>query len=176
MLVCGEDLGMIPSCVPSAMKSLSILTLEIQRMPKDPSLQFGDTRRYPYLSVCTTGTHDTSTLRGWWEEDRETTCSYYRNVLNGGGDVPLFCEPWVCRNIIENHLKSESMLAIFPLQDWISVFPSLRRENPFIERINIPSNPKHYWRYRMHLTAESLVKNQDFVSEVRRMVEESNRL
>ncbi|PKP38088.1 MAG: 4-alpha-glucanotransferase [Bacteroidetes bacterium HGW-Bacteroidetes-14] len=176
MLVCGEDLGMIPSCVPSAMKSLSILTLEIQRMPKDPSLEFGDTRRYPYLSVCTTGTHDTSTLRGWWEENRDTTSSYYRKILNGSGDVPLFCEPWICRTIIENHLKSESMLAIFPLQDWISVFPALRRENPSSERINVPSNPKHYWRYRMHLTAESLISDTEFVGEVRKMVEESNRL
>lgn len=176
MLVCGEDLGMIPSCVPSAMKSLSILTLEIQRMPKDPSQEFGHTQSYPYLSVCTTGTHDTSTLRGWWEEDRNTTNSYYRNVLNGYGDAPLFCEPWICRNILENHLKSESMLAIFPLQDWISVFPALRRENPTCERINIPSNPKHYWRYRMHLTAENLISDSDFVGEIRKMVEESNRL
>ena len=37
MLVCGEDLGMIPGCVAWVMNDLRILSLEIQRMPKDPT-------------------------------------------------------------------------------------------------------------------------------------------
>ena len=69
MLVCGEDLGMIPHCVPEVMERLQILSLEIQRMPKESWREFGDTWAYPYRSVCTTSTHDMSGIRVWWEED-----------------------------------------------------------------------------------------------------------
>ena len=69
MLVCGEDLGMVPDCVPWVMEQLQILSLEIQRMPKNPQHEFGHVWEYPYRSVCTISTHDMATLRGWWEED-----------------------------------------------------------------------------------------------------------
>ncbi|MEZ7954172.1 MAG: 4-alpha-glucanotransferase, partial [Bacteroidales bacterium] len=175
MLVCGEDLGMIPSCVPTAMKSLSILSLEIERMPKDPKSRFGNTSEYPYLSVCTTGTHDTSTLRGWWEENPMATQEYYNNILHENGKSPIFCESWICIKIIKNHLHSPSMLTILPLQDWLSIFPELRKENPNSERINIPSNPKHYWRYRMHLNIEEMSSNDNLISALKTLISESGR-
>ncbi len=175
MLVCGEDLGMIPACVPSAMDRLKITSLEIQRMPKDPKDKFGYTTRYPYLSVCTTGTHDTSTLRGWWEEDRQTSQEYYNNVLNIHGEAPYFCEPWLCQRIIEDHLNSPSMLTVLPLQDWFAIFDNLRREDPNIERINIPANPKHYWRYRMHISIEELISNSEFTKKIKDLIIRSGR-
>lgn len=175
MLVCGEDLGMIPSCVPAVMNKLSIMTLEIQRMPKNPKDRFGHPRNYPYLSVCTTGTHDTSTLRGWWEEDYDQSKHYYKEMLGYDGEPPVYCEPWLCSKIVDEHLKSPSMLVILPLQDWLSMFPDLRRENPNNERINIPSNPKHYWKYRMHLNIEELIVNQNFSNTVKNMIENSGR-
>lgn len=175
MLVCGEDLGMIPSCVPPVMKALSILTLEIQRMPKDPEERFADTNRYPYLSVCTTGTHDTSTLRSWWEENYESSREYYRTMLHEHGDAPYFCEPWLCKKIVQKHLDSPSMLSILPLQDWISIDGAVRRENPHEERINIPSNPKHYWRYRMHIDIDELMDNHELTEEIKEMIKQSGR-
>jgi 4-alpha-glucanotransferase len=175
MLVCGEDLGMIPACVPAVMEKLKISTLEIERMPKDPSRSFGDPAQYPYLSVCTTGTHDTSTLRGWWEENREVTQSYYNSRLMMEGDAPQYCESWISKKIIESHLKSPSMLAILPLQDWLSMFENLRYQNPHEERINYPANPKHYWRYRMHLTLEKLLSDESFKSALEKMVKSSGR-
>jgi len=175
MLVCGEDLGMIPSCVPSVMNALSIITLEIQRMPKNQGKQFADTSKYPYLSVCTTGTHDTSTLRSWWEENYDSSKRYFKEVLGEVGITPVNCEPWLCRKIIEKHLNSPSMLAIFPLQDWLSVSGRIRRSNPVDERINVPSNPSHYWRYRMHLTLESLLENEELIKDVRKMIISSGR-
>ena len=81
MLVCGEDLGMIPDCVSSVMNDLRILSLEIQRMPKNPMHEFGYLNEYPYRSVCTISTHDMSTLRGWWEEDYLQTQRYYNTML-----------------------------------------------------------------------------------------------
>ena len=162
MLVCGEDLGMIPACVASVMEELQILSLEIQSMPKDPEVEFGQTERYPYHSVCTTSTHDTDGIRAWWENDRGQAQRYYANVLHCGGAAPYFAEPWVCDRIITMHLESPSILAILPLQDILSIDGTLRRENPADERINIPANSRHYWRYRMHLTIEKLLSCQDF--------------
>ena len=175
MLACGEDLGMIPDCVPETMRMLQILSLEIQRMPKSPAETFADPARYPYLSVCTTSTHDMNPLRAWWEEDRTVTARFYREVLHGEGDVPWFCEPWICRRIIEMHLASPSMFTILPLQDWLSMDGSLRFRMPDKERINIPAIPRYYWRYRMHLTLERLIGEEDFNTTLRDMIAVSGR-
>lgn len=156
MLVCGEDLGMIPDSVPDVMHWLQILSLEIQRMPKDPKVMFGNTYHYPYTSVCTTSSHDMSTIRGWWEEDRAKTQQFYNHVLHREGAAPYYCEPWICEQVVDMHLASPSMLCILPMQDWLSIDGGLRRVQPEEERINVPANPNHYWRYRMHLTLDEL--------------------
>ena len=81
MLICGEDLGMVPHCVPDVMKQLGILSLEIQRMPKETTREFFHPNDAPYLSVVTPSTHDMSTIRGWWEEDRDRTQRFFNNIL-----------------------------------------------------------------------------------------------
>ena len=175
MLVCGEDLGMIPDCVPSVMAGEQILSLEIQRMPKDPKVEFGSTYDYPYLSICTTGTHDMNPLRAWWEEDRGVTQRFYNHVLGAWGEAPYFCEPWICEQVVSMHLKSPAMLTVLPLQDWIAMDGNLRRENPHDERINVPANSRHYWRYRMHLTLEELLQSDDLNNMIRHKIAESGR-
>ena len=176
MLSCGEDLGMIPGCVPSVMEDLNILSLEIQRMPKDPADLFARPDSYPYWCVCATGTHDTSPLRAWWEEDRELTQKYYNQILGCEGDAPYFCEPWVADLIVAQHMKSPAMLAILPLQDYLATDGDIRYQgNPADERINIPAIPRHYWRYRMHCTLESLIANDKFNRHIRTLVEAAAR-
>lgn len=175
MLACGEDLGMIPDCVPAVMNQLKILSLEIQRMPKDPKTEFGDTWHYPYFSVCTTSTHDMPGIRGWWEENHGVSQNFFNHVLHEYGEAPYFAEPWICDKIVELQLKSPSMLCILPLQDWLSIDGGLRRRNPAEEQINVPANPRHYWRYRMHLTVEQLKNESAFNSCVTRMIAESDR-
>lgn len=175
MLACAEDLGMIPGCVPPALSALEILTLEIQRMPKDPTTQFGNTWSYPYYSVCTTSTHDMGGIRLWWEEDRANTADFYHNVLHRGGEVPYYAEPWICREILEMHVQSPSMLCIIPLADWMSMDGDLRRGNPADEVINVPANPRHYWRYRMHISLDDLSRRDGFNHELRQMIRNSGR-
>lgn len=170
MLTCGEDLGMIPDSVPETMRELQILSLEIQRMPKTPGELFADPAHYPYFSVCTTSTHDMNPLRAWWEEDRGLTERFCREVLGIQGDIPWFCEPWVCRRILDMHLASPSMLAVLPLQDWLSVDGELRYENPSKERINVPAIPRYYWRYRMHIPLEELLHKDAFNNSLRDMI------
>ena len=176
MMVCGEDLGMIPSCVAPVMKELGILSLEIQRMPKAPGEEFGRPERYSYNSVCSTGTHDTSTLRAWWEEDRESIQTYYNNVLGCEGEAPWFCDAWIASLIISAHLASPAMLAIFPLQDWLAMDDFARYGGtPADERINVPASSRHYWRFRMHCTLEKLVENEKMNARIRTMVYSSGR-
>ncbi len=175
MLICGEDLGMVPECVPDVMKQLGILSLEIQRMPKDPKREFFHPADAPYLSVITPSTHDMSTIRGWWEEDREKTQRFFNRELGQWGDAPWFCEPWINKAIVIQHLYSPAMWSIFQLQDLLGMSESIRRENPHDERINIPANPKNYWKYRMHMTLEELIHEKDFNDEFKGYIHSSGR-
>ena len=175
MLVCGEDLGMVPDCVPWVMDQLQILSLEIQRMPKNPEHDFGHVWEYPYRSVCTISTHDMSTLRGWWEEDYEQTCRYYNRVLGHWGEVPVSAPGWLCEEIVRRHLECPSLLCILSFQDWLSMDEEIRNPDVNGERINIPANPRHYWRYRMHLTLEELVKSKKFNEKMKEMIDQTGR-
>jgi len=162
MLVCGEDLGLVPACVPDVMQQLGILSLEIQRMPKDPQTEFFHPANAPYMSVVTPSTHDMSTIRGWWEEDPAKTQRFYNTIMGQYGASPFYCEPWINQEILVQHLYSPAMWCIFQIQDILGMSGALRRENPNEERINLPANPKHYWRYRMHLSLEELMKEDAF--------------
>ena len=175
MLVCGEDLGMVPDCVPWVMEQLQILSLEIQRMPKNPAHEFGHLEEYPLRSVCTISTHDMATLRGWWEEDPELTANYYNKVLNQWGEVPAAAPGWICEDIIRQHLQCPSLLCILSFQDWLSMDEELRYPDVDAERINVPANPRHYWRYRMHLTLEALMKKKAFNKKLTEMIDETGR-
>jgi 4-alpha-glucanotransferase len=156
MLVCAEDLGMVPDCVPWVINELRILSLEIQSMPKDPHVRFGHLSRNPYRSVCTFSTHDMATLRQWWDENYERTQDYYNSMLYRGGAAMHPLPGWLARDIVSRQLTSPSMLCILSLQDWLAIDEELRLPDANAERINIPANPKHYWRYRMHINIESL--------------------
>lgn len=176
MLVCGEDLGLVPGCVPDVMRQLGILSLEIQRMPKDPNKDFFHPADAPYLSVVTPSTHDMSTIRGWWEEDREKIQRFYNHELGQWGEAPYFCEAWINKAIVLQHLHSPAMWSIFQIQDLLGIDENIRRENPHDERINIPADPKNYWRYRMHIDLEDLIGNKAFNEELKSQIEAAGRL
>ncbi len=175
MLVCGEDLGMVPHCVSDVMQQLGILSLEIQRMPKDPKKEFFHPNDAPYMSVIMPSTHDMSTIRGWWEDNRERTQHFYNHVLGQWGDAPQYCEAWINRSVVMQHLYSPAMWSIFQLQDILGMSETLRRENPHEERINNPANPKNYWQYRMHISLEELIKQKEFNEELKGYVTHSGR-
>lgn len=175
MLVCGEDLGMVPHCVPEVMQQLGILSLEIQRMPKDPQKEFFHPDDAPYLSVITPSTHDMSTIRGWWEENPERTQRFYNTILAQHGDAPESCESWINRAIVLQHLYSPAMWSIFQLQDILGMNDKLKRKDPKEERINNPANPNNYWQYRMHVLLEDLLLEKEFNEELKGYVENSGR-
>ena len=174
MMACGEDLGMIPSCVPQVMREQQILSLEIERMPKEYGVRYGDVLRLPYLSVCTTSTHDMSPLRLWWRDEAQQQY-YYGTILGLDGEAPKEATVELCEKIVERHLLSPSLLTILPLQDWLSVSEELRSEDIERERINVPAVARHYWRYRMHLTLEELLAAEEFTAKVALLISEAKR-
>ena len=175
MLVCAEDLGMVPDCVPWVINELKILSLEIQSMPKDNKLKFGHLQSNPYRSVSTISTHDMSTLRQWWDEDWQLTQEYYNEVMWKSGPAPHPLPGWLARDIVAQHLYSPSMLCLLSLQDWLSIDEDLRLPDANAERINVPANPRHYWRYRMHMTIEDLMENSEFNAKVKQLIAQSYR-
>lgn len=175
MLVCGEDLGMVPPCVPEVMDELGILGLEIERMPKVAGKEFFHPNDASYLSVVTPSTHDMSIIRGWWEENRAQTQRFYNYMLGQYGEAPATCEAWINKRIILQHLYSPAMWSIFQLADLLGMDEKLRSENPKDDRINVPSNPDNYWHYRMNWDLETLLKEDEFNKELKKNIEESGR-
>lgn len=175
MLICGEDLGLVPNCVPDIMQQLGLLSLEIQRMPKGDQGEFFHPANAPYLSVVTPSTHDMSTIRGWWEEDRERTQRFFNTQLGQWGNAPKYCEPWINKSIIDQHLHSPAMWSIFQLQDILGSDANNRAENPNAERINVPADPNHYWQYRMHIKLEDLIAATEFNKTFKETIELSGR-
>lgn len=175
MLACGEDLGMLADSVTHCMNNLKILSLELMIMPKQFGQDLGDPAWYPYLSVCTTSTHDCETLRMWLGKRMGTTMGAVANV-DATTTVPITdAYPQDCINIIKRNLASPSMLTILPLQDWLSIDEKVRSKYVDSERINDPSNPNHYWRYRMHINLEDLIGARGFNKKILEMVKESGR-
>ncbi|HSY44311.1 MAG TPA: 4-alpha-glucanotransferase, partial [Candidatus Acidoferrum sp.] len=175
MLICGEDLGMVPECVPHVMRDLGLLSLEIQRMPKKMGQDFSRPADAPYLSVVTPSTHDMSTIRGWWVEDPKLTQNFFNLELRLHGDAPREAGAGIVQAVVRRHLESPAMWSIFQLQDLLGMDRDLRRSNVEAERINVPADPKHYWRYRMHLTLEQLQQAKNFNAELRGLIRQSGR-
>ena len=175
MLVCAEDLGMVPDCVSWVMNELRVLSLEIQSMPKDPYVRFGHLSRNPYRSVCTFSTHDMATLRQWWDEDASRTQDYFNSMLFHEGNAPHPLPGWLARDIVSRQLASPSMLCVLSIQDWLAMDERIRLDDADAERINIPANPRHYWRYRMHISLENLMADKSFTENIRNLIVQNGR-
>jgi 4-alpha-glucanotransferase len=145
-------------------------------MPKDPKKEFFHPNDAPYLSVVTPSTHDMSTIRGWWEEERSKTQRFFNHELGQYGEAPIFCEAWINKQIVVQHLYSPAMWAIFQIQDLLGTDEKLRRLDPQEERINVPANPKHYWKYRMHVSLEELLRQKAFTNELKQLINASGRV
>ena len=175
MLVCAEDLGMVPESVDWVMKDLRILSLNVQTMPKEYGVRFADLSKYPYRSVCLFSSHDMPTLRLWWDEDKDVAQDYYESVLYHTGAAPHPLPGWLAREIIVRQMQTPSMLCIVQLQDWLATDERIRQADHTDERVNVPANPFHYWRYRMPMTIESLKADRDFVNSIKDIVDETGR-
>ncbi|XP_078442924.1 disproportionating enzyme 2 [Wolffia australiana] len=170
MLACGEDLGFIPSCVFPVMQELGLIGLRIQRMAAEPGVEFGLPSLYDYMTVCAPSCHDCSPMRAWWEEDKERRQRFYINIVGSTKSPPTNCIPELACFILQQHFDSPSMWAIFPIQDLLALKKEYTTRPAAEETINDPTNPKHYWRYRVHVTLESLMKDKDLKAAIKDLV------
>ena len=175
MLPCAEDLGMVPASVKGVLEQLEILSLEIERMPKEPWVRFGRAEKNPYLSVATISTHDMPPLRLWWHEQPDAAQDYWTRVLGLPGPAPEWPDAPTCEAVIVRHLACPSMLCLLAVQDWLAMDDALRSPSPEKEQINNPANAAHYWRYRVHLTVEQLETADGFNRKVRQLIAENGR-
>lgn len=146
MLACGEDLGMVPDCVPGVMDHERILSLKMRGMQGEGP--------WKELSVCATSSHDMETLRMQCHNDPE---------------------PWEVRNMLWEFLASPSMLAIFPLQDWIALDKKLRRQDRNVERINYPADSENHWKFRIHFPLEELSQQGGLNAVIEGLLKDSAR-
>ena len=152
MIACGEDLGMIPASVPEVMQQLGIMSLEVQRMPKVFGHQFVQTEDLPENCVYTTGTHDMPTLRGWLEEDRVRT----RQFLDSLDIDDRKITAKTIKKVLEKHSDSPAKWLVYPLQDLLDLDEKNWSPNPKDDQINVPSNAKNQWKWRMKISLEDL--------------------
>ena len=174
MLICGEDLGLVPESVPLVMDRLGITALKVQRMPSD-NIPWYSPRNAGYMNVVTASSHDSSTLRQWWHEDRELTQQYFQKQLGQYGTAPWDLEPQLAAMIMKQHLYNDAMLAIFPIQEFLATERDLTNPNMDEERINNPAVFPHYWRYRMQLNVEELLNHENFNQKIAQWISDSNR-
>ena len=146
MLACGEDLGMVPDCVPGVMDHERILSLRMRGMENEGP--------WKQLSVCATSSHDMETLRMQCNHDPE---------------------PWEVRNMLWEFLASPSMLAIFPLQDWVALDKRFRRADRNVERINYPADSDNHWKFRIHFNLQDLMQESELNVAVTGLLKDSSR-
>lgn len=177
MLVCGEDLGMVPACVAGVLDKLGIMGLRIQRMPPDNAGtgKFGRPDTYPYMSVCTPSCHDMSTVAGWWEEDQGRRQHFWSEVLQRPGDAPNRFTDEVAVMVFKQHVWAPSCWAIFPIQDLLAMEHSLANSDPKTDQINYPPNPAHYWRWRCKASMEDILRNNNLNDKIKAIVKEAGR-
>lgn len=173
MLPCGEDLGMVPACVPQLMEQLKILSLELELMPKrQADGEFGNPDHFPYLSVCMPTTHDMAPLRLWWEEEHARAERYYHKALHHNGTFPVALTPQLAKEIVRRYVASPSMLCVIALQDWLATSEQYANDDPKTTRVNDPACNPHYWRYRMPVAIETLLADAHHLQEVRELTKE----
>jgi 4-alpha-glucanotransferase len=170
MLVCGEDLGMLPATVQEVIQALQLFSLELERLSKVMGNEFTDVTTLMYHSVCTTSTHDMNPIRAWWNENRKKTQRYYHHALHHDGTAPEACSAVLAEQMIDNHLRAPSMLTLIPIQDWFAIDDDIKRFDVDAERINNPANPNQYWCYRMHITLEMLLESTHFNEKINAMI------
>ncbi len=176
MLVCAEDLGDVPRCVPRVLSALGILGLRILRWsraydqaPPGAPAPFIPLASYAPLSVCTPSVHDTSTLRGWWLEDPAERAQFHA-FLGEPGPVPARMDAGLLARIIEKCCAAASILCIFQVQDLLDLDEALWSPDPADDRINVPGTVMdRNWTWRMPLTVEALSVRAGLAAAVRRL-------
>lgn len=172
MLVCAEDLGAVPECVPEVLKELKILGLHVTRWAKKYG-EYGEPyikpSEYNYLSVSTPAVHDSSTVRQWFSEI--TSANDLSTALNLDENIGSEPTPKEVKKLYRALLKTSSKIAMFQFQDLLAIDNSLCKKDPMEERINIPGTVgDNNWSYKMEFTIEDLIIKKTFNKNLKELL------
>ena len=176
MIPCAEDLGVNLPVMPEVLKKLDILSLKVIRWtrqwdkPGQPYIPFTD---YPELSVATTSVHDSSTLRQWWNQEKDSVWAFINSVeCENKPDGNSAFTPEIAEFILRSLASCKSALLINPLQDYLFLEHSFYLENEDDERINIPGSVNTFnWTYRIPVTIEEMSRNKGLLNKIKTIVE-----
>jgi 4-alpha-glucanotransferase len=170
--IIAEDLGVIPPWVRQTLERQGIPGYRVLRWERDGTV-FREPSAFPPVSLATTGTHDTETLREWWE----TTSDAERLAVAGAylpfaglRPPPATFTKEVHDALLETAETSASALCIVPWQDVFGL----------ADRINLPGTVQDAnWSYRMAQPVEELLTHPDTAlaaARLRRFTERGGRL
>jgi 4-alpha-glucanotransferase len=150
-----EDLGMITPEVHAFRDRLQIPGMRVLQFGfGNPGAHIYLPHRYEHNTVTYTGTHDNDTTLGWWkhsaaEHEKRAAQAYLGNTSDG--------IPWA---FIRTAMHSIADLAVFPLQDILSLDSECRMNTPSRRGGNWT------WRYRRDALKPELAKKLADLVEV----------
>ena len=140
----GEDLGVIPNYVRRMLVDLKIAGYKVLRWEREDNGYYREPRSYPAVSLATTSTHDTETVRGWWETMPQYERANMWEMITAqktDGNVPFNLDTQ--KAIFHRVLTSGSAVTMFSWQDIIGT----------LDRINVPGTVgDENWTYRSAYT------------------------
>lgn len=182
MLPCAEDLGASPVVLPEVLQKLHILSLRVFRWERawnQEGSPFIPLQNYPKEAVAVTSVHDSSTLRQWWEEELDYTAMLsfldalgidheaQAQLYAGTNEKPPYTKE-LAAALLAALVKVPSYLAIFPIQDWLTLIldelPEIKAQD---ERVNVPGTVgSSNWTYRLPITIEKMSKSKALIQQL----------
>ncbi len=186
MIPCGEDLGVDLACLPEVLKKYGILGLHVIRWTRqwaEPWQPYVPMEDYRPLSVVTTSVHDSSTLRQWWDEEKESARAFEKTfgeektsksdtaaIKSLQADGPF--TPKAANFVLEEGAKTAGAWYINPLQDWLSMDKKLWLSDAVSERVNVPGTVSEFnWTYRMKDSVEKLSENKSIIEAIKKITD-----
>ncbi len=185
MIPCGEDLGVNIECVPKTMDAHKILGLRVVRWcrkwsePGQPYVPFSE---YKPLSVTTTSVHDSSTVRQWWDEEKDSVRAFVSANPEAFGikenelmdmTQAISAQPFnaqVAQSILKASAAAASVWFIPPLQDFLYMDEKLWLDKAADERINVPGTVTEFnWTYRLPVSLEELSENAELTGKIKKI-------
>ena len=147
--IVAEDLGVIPKWVRETLTRLAIPGYRVLRWEKDGGV-YRNPHDFPKLSLATTSTHDTETLREWWEtQSTDARAAVIRAYpeLQGVEDTSPY-EGRMHEALLASAENAGSDLCIIPWQDALGSR----------DRINLPGTiSSDNWAYRIDQSVDELL-------------------
>jgi len=164
MIPIAEDLGTVPPYMPGILEAMRLCGTKVLRWQKNwgSGGDFIPFESYPYYSMATVSTHDTSYLFEAWNED--LTSAY---LLAKSLEIPFTTDysPFIQEHILKKIHQAESLFVINLFQEYLYLHPECQNKLP---RINIPGTlNQENWTVRMPITLEKLLQEVNFMNRIK---------